>query len=142
MYYQNFIIKLITFSFKIQLYYIHNFHMKSFKMQSVVTLKPMPFEFGLSWFCNYQEISLSSNILGTLKPMPFGFGPFVILQLSRNFFVIKYFPLTAMFSYLTYWVFYIAYIKKMSYIELNRSKCSTVKLWEAEVLLTKLSTVP
>ena len=43
----------------------------------------------------------------TLRPTPFEFGSFEILLLLRNFFVIKYFPLTAMLNYCTYQVFYI-----------------------------------
>ena len=46
-------------------------------------------------------------ILIKLRPVPLKFGPFEISPLMRNFFVIKYFPLTAVLNYLTYWVLYI-----------------------------------
>ena len=63
-------------------------------------------------FSSYNELFGFLTIPHTLRPMPFVFGPFEILPLLRNFFVIKYFPLTAMLNYLTYQVFYIAYIEK------------------------------
>ena len=48
----------------------------------------------------------------TLRPRFSKIGPFEIFPLLRNFFVFRYFPLTAMLNYLTYQVFYITYIKK------------------------------
>ena len=46
-------------------------------------------------------------VLITLRPIPFEFSSFKISPLLRSFFVIKYFPLTAMLNYLTYEAFYI-----------------------------------
>ena len=55
-----------------------------------------------------QQMHEHTDILyNTLTIVPFEFGSFKILWLLRNFFVIKYFPLTAMLNYLTYQVFYI-----------------------------------
>ena len=42
-----------------------------------------------------------------LRPGLFEISPFMISSLSRNFFVIKYFPLMAKLNYLTYQIFYI-----------------------------------
>ena len=58
----------------------------------------------------------------TLRPGLFEIGPFEISPLSRNFFVIKYFPLTAMLNYLTYQVFSIE--KNAAFeIEDNENQC-------------------
>ena len=54
-----------------------------------------------------KQYQLVEVLISTLRPLPYEFCPFEILQLLRNFFVIKYFPLTAMLNYLTYQVFYI-----------------------------------
>ena len=56
---------------------------------------------------SFYDIIMSCFDFITLRPVHFQFDPFKILLLLRNFFVIKYFPLTAMLNYLTYWVSYI-----------------------------------
>ena len=51
----------------------------------------------------------------TLRSRLSKLGPYEIFPLSRNFFVIKYFPLTVMLNYLTYWV---SYIEKIAAFEI------------------------
>ena len=55
-----------------------------------------------------QQMHGHADILyNTLRSVPFESGSFQILPLLRIFFVIKYFPLTAMLNYITHQVFYI-----------------------------------
>ena len=87
----------------------------------LVCLNHIPFRWWLhtlTYLCPYNHVYYQASIkhamyiiwiinVYTLRLVSFKFSLFKISLLSRNFFVSKYFPLTAVLNYLTYWVFYI-----------------------------------